>query len=77
MKILLYLLVASVSLRNSTIVAGMAMKVTEDKEHCFSVGRILAFLLCFPWNEIMIIPFSTACSISPLSKEGFLIIQNK
>lgn len=48
MKILLYLLVTSVSLWDSTVLGGMAMKVTEDKESCFSVGRILVFLLHFP-----------------------------
>lgn len=48
MKILLYLLVTSVSLWDSTVLAGMVMKVTEDKEHWFSVGRILVYLLHFP-----------------------------
>lgn len=67
MKILLHLLITSISLRDSTVVGGMTMKVTEDKEHCFSVGRILAFLLHFPWNKIMVLPFSAAHSISPFS----------
>lgn len=74
MKILLYLLVTSISLRYSTVVGGMAMQVTEDKEHFLSVGRILVFLLHFPWNKITILPFSAAHSISPFSKEKFLII---
>lgn len=74
MKMLLYLLVTSVSLRDSTVVGGMAVEVTEDKEYCFSVGRTLFFPLHFPWNEIMILPFSTALSISPFSKEDFLAI---